>query len=180
MPAIASPRNGIDRKLHLIALKADSSESGSLLDLARLIAKEKTIEFSYRTEEGIRFSNAYTVAAYGALARALGVLDENLDCVRKKMEVKSLDNFQVWLGELTMEYLTQHQASPTEVARVSAELIASNPSELPIIETIHNRLDTDLHTRRLRHCLQIVALLRSKLLVISSKRLYLSPDVFRT
>lgn len=144
-----------------------------------MIVSEKRVEFSYTTAEGTRFTRVETVAQYAALAKTIGILDENLDCVRAKGDIKSLENFQEWLGELTMSFLEQEGAAPSEVARVTGELISASPSELPILQNIRPKLQTKLSIQRLRHCLGIIALLRSKLLVVGSRRLYLSPDVFR-
>ena len=177
MAATNTPYNGIDRKLHVIALSIDPSAYSTKLELARAIEKAKSDEFSRQTVEGTRYVKAGTIVEYITFAESIGVLATDRYCARPKQEIRGLGNFQEWLAELVLDYLNGNKASQANIAEAIFRMFERQPRDLPTIENLHKELKTPLTVKHLRFCLRILGWLRPSVVAVQSRRLYFSPDV---
>ena len=177
MTAISSAPNAIDRKLHRIVLDANPDEFRSFAALARHVAQSKPVEFSYHRFAKLEYAGADAIESYVSFARDIGLLDGDLEIVRPKKEIRTLENFQHWLGDLTVQYLDAKNASLKQIERAILELSQSLPFRLPTQDNIRAKLETPASTRNFRLALRIVALLRSNVISLASRRLVLMDGV---
>lgn len=173
MPAVSTVVNAIDRKLHRVVLESDPNQFKTFAALSRQIAVNKSAEFSYQRFGRTEHSGADAIEAYVSFAREVGLLDGNLELARPKKEIRALENFQSWLGDLTMQYLDAHNASVEQIRDAITELVHAAPSRLPTQENIRSKLAGAPSPRNFRFALKITALLRSGVVSLASRRLVL-------
>jgi hypothetical protein len=173
MPAVSTVINAIDRKLHRVILDSDPNQFKTFAALSRQIASNKSAEFSYQRFEKTEYSGAESIEAYVSFAREVGLLDGDLQTVRLKKEIRTLENFQSWLSDLTMQYLDANNASVQQIQQAIIELVQASPSRLPTQENIRAKLNDPPSPRNFRFALKITALLRSGVVSLASRRLVL-------
>jgi hypothetical protein len=177
MTAISSMPNAIDRKLHRIVLESDPQEFKSFASLARHISQSKVVEFSYQRFRKLEYAGAPSIESYVSFARDIGLLDGDIRITRLKKEIRTLENFQQWLGDLTVQYLEANNASLKLIEKALVGLSQQSPSRLPTQENVRNSLDNPPSTRNFRLALRIVALLRSNVISLASRRLILMDGI---
>lgn len=177
MPAVSTAINAIDRKLHRVVLDSDPNQFESFAALSRQIASDKSTEFSYQRFGKTEYSGAEAIEAYVSFARELGLLDGNLETARPKKEIRALENFQSWLGDLTMQYLDAKNASVQQIQQAITELVHASPSRLPTQENIRAKLNGPPSPRNFKFALKITALLRSEVVSLASRRLVLMSGI---
>jgi hypothetical protein len=173
MPAISTAPNAIDRKLHRVVLESDSAQFSSFAALGRHIAQAKSTEFSYLRFGKLEFAGAEAIENYVGFARDVGLVDGDLNPSRPKREIRSLENFQHWLGDLTMQYLEVKNASMAQIEQAAIDLSQGKPSRLSTQENIRGKLESPPSLRNFRFSLKIIALLRSNIMSVASRRLVL-------
>jgi hypothetical protein len=177
MAAIASTPNAIDRKLHRIVLDSNPDEFKSFAALARYIARSKPAEFSYQRLGKPEYAGADAIESYVSVSRDIGLLDGDLRTNRPKKEIRTLENFQQWLSDLTMQYLEAKNASLKQIEQAILGLSQNSPCRLPTQENIRTQLQNPPSSRNFRLALKIVALLRSNVISVTSRRLVLMDGI---
>ena len=114
MPAVTSSRE-IDRKLHRIVHEADSAQFRTALALGRKIEGGRHPEFAYHRAGRTEHANAITVAQYVLYAKYIGLLSADLEAARPKEDIRSLDAFQRWLGDVVLRFLRANNASLDDI-----------------------------------------------------------------
>src|SRR6266853_3841236 len=122
MAAISTTPNAIDRKLHRIVLDTNPDEFKSFVALGRQIAKSKPAEFSYQRFGKVEYAGAAAIESYVSFARDVGLVDGDLRVTRPKKEIRTLENFQQWLSDLTMQYLEGKNASLKQIEQAILDL----------------------------------------------------------
>jgi hypothetical protein len=173
MPAVSTAVNAIDRKLHRVVLDSDPDQFKTFAALSRHMTSAKPTEFSYQRFGKTEYSGAESIEGYVSFARDIGLLDGNLQPARPKKEIRGLESFQIWLGDLTMQYLDAKNASVTQIEQAMVDLMQGTPSRLPTQENIRSKLDSPPSPRNFRFALKITALLRSGVVSLASRRLVL-------
>jgi hypothetical protein len=177
MPAVSTAINAIDRKLHRVVLNSDPDQFKTFAALSRQIASDKSTEFSYQRFGKTEYSGAEAIEAYVSFAREVGLLDGELQAARPKKEIRALENFQSWLGDLIMQYLDAENASVEQIQRAMIDLVTGSPSRLPTQENIRAKLDGPPSPRNFKFALKITALLRGGVLSLASRRLVLKDGI---
>ena len=179
MTAISTTPNAIDRKLHRIVLDSNPDEFKTFVDLARYIANSKPspTEFSYQRFGKHEYAGADAIEGYVSFARDVGLLDGDLRASRPKKELRTLDNFQQWLGDLTIQYLEAKNASLKQIEQAILELMQQSPRLLPTQDNIRAKLNNPPSSRNFKFALKILALLRPKAISLVSRRVVLIQGV---
>ncbi len=128
MAAISTSPNAMDRKLHRVVLEADPNEFKTFVALARHIAKAKPLEFSYQRLGKTEYAGAEAIEQYISFSRDIGLVDGNIEITRPKKDVRSLESFQQWLGDLTLQYLEKKNASLKHIEQSVMDLLQGSPS----------------------------------------------------
>src|SRR5882672_1840947 len=105
-----------------------------MMELATGIRKHAYLEFSYLREGKRRYSSADAIQSYVSYAKALGLLDENLDAARPKQDIRSLESFQQWLSNRVLDYLRAYNCDISQIESAVQSLLVSNPPVLPTQE----------------------------------------------
>jgi hypothetical protein len=171
--AVSTTPNAIDRKLHRVVLDADPEQFKSFAALARQISMNKPQEFSYQRFGKTEYAGADAIEAYVSFAHDIGLLDGDLKPARQKKEIRALENFQQWLGDLTLQYLESKNASLKQIEEIMENLMHSSPCRLSTQENIRAQIQNPPSSRNFRLCLKVVALLRSDAIRLASRRLVL-------
>jgi hypothetical protein len=174
-----SNRRSIDQKLHRIVEASNSQKYPTAMALGRFLKDEKTSEFSYERGGRTEFSASPTIARYAIYARDIALLDGSFECTRTKTDVRSLTNFQQWLGDSVLNYLAENKASVTEIEKAIVTLFTSTPASLPTLANIRLATGTPLSLGDLRLSLRAVALLKPTALSVTSRRLIVTTTVVR-
>jgi len=175
MSAISTHSTAIDRKLHRVILDANVA-FGSMMELAVAIQRKHYREFSYLREGKRRYSSAGAIQSYVSYARALGLLDENLDSSRK--DARSLESFQQWLSNAVLDYLRSKNCDITQIQGAVQALLTSNPPLLPTQERVRSRFSDPPSATFFRFSLTAIALLRPAVLQAKARKTILMPGVF--
>lgn len=93
-----------------------------------------------------------------SFARDVGLVDGDLRMTRPKKEIRTLENVQQWLGDLTMQYLERKSASLKQIEQAILDLSQNSPSRLPTQENIRAKLENPPTPRNFRLALRIVEL----------------------
>lgn len=177
MSAIPSASTAIDRKLHRIVLESSASFA-SMMELAGEIRKNQHREFSYLREGKRLYSSPGAIQSYVSYARALGLLDENLDAARPKAEVRSLESFQQWLSNSVLDYLRSRNCDIQQIEGAVQTLLTSNPPVLPTQERVRSQFSSPPSAMFFRFSLATLALLRPAVLQTKARKTILMPGVF--
>ena len=180
MAARATPRYEIDRKLQTICLEADPSQFRSAMALARQVERLSDQAFSYQRLGATLHANALTIAAYVLYSRDIGLLDPNFAPTRVKTDFRTITNFQHWLNDTAIRYLSTNGASISQIASAIDTLLSRRPAQLPTIGNLHSQLNMGISIRNLRLSLRVLALLRPRAIRLVSRRLILLPSVITT
>ncbi len=148
--------------------------------LARYIAKSKPAEFSYQRFGKLEYAGSDAIETYVSFARDVGLVDGDLRITRPRKEIRTLENFQQWLSDLTMQYLEGKNASLKQIEQAILDLSHNSPSRLPTQENIRAKLDNPPTPRNFRLALRIVALLRSNVISLASRRLVLMDGIIES
>jgi hypothetical protein len=170
--------SAIDRKLHKVTQDANASAYGSMAELAGAISKEKYREFSYLRDGKRMYSSAGAIQSYVSYARAIGLLDENLDSARPKQDVRSLESFQQLLSSSVLDYLRNKNCDLIQIQSAMQALLTSNPPLLPTQERVRSRLSNPTSAMFFRFSLTTLALLRPAVLQTKARKTILMPGVF--
>lgn len=174
----ASNRN-IDRKLHRIVETADSQKYATATAIGRFLKDAKAQEFSYERGGKTEHAAPTTIARYAIYARDIGLLDASFDCTRPKSEIRSLINFQQWLADSILNYLAQNGASVSDIEKATVALLGKMPASLPTLPNVRQTTGTTLSLADLRLSLRALALLKPKVLSMTSRRLVVTPTTIR-
>jgi len=177
MAAINTTPNAIDRKLHRVVLETDPDQFKSFIALARQIATSKPQEFSYQRLGEVQYAGAGAIVTYVSFAHDIGLLDNDLKLTRPKREIRALENFQPWLGDLTLQYLEANNASLKQIEQAIQDLSQGSPCRLSTQENIIVKLDNPPSLRNFRFSLKILALLRSNAIGLASRRVVLMDGI---
>lgn len=172
MAAISTAVNEIDRKLHRIVLDTDR-ELTTMMALARSLEEEKYDEFSYTRDEKTEYSSANTIHTYVSYARTIGLLNGNLEPTQPKSDVRSLENFQQWLSDTVVQFLSENNSSLPQIRDAMLAALGKIPRILPTLESVHARLTNPPPPLVFRFSLKIVTLLRPNALQLRSRRVIL-------
>jgi hypothetical protein len=166
----------IDRKLFRIVSEAGKRGPRDLADLARRIAGQQFVEFSYQRAGERRYSGWRTVRRYAGLARTLELLDAAFEPAGSFSDAAG---FRSWLGDRTMRYMQRRKMSATAIRGAIRRLLAETPPRLPAPDHVYRKLDRPVPRQTFLSCLKIVALLRPEVLVLKSRRLVVAAGVVR-
>lgn len=170
MPTVTGSRE-IDRKLYRIVREADSSLHPTAIALGRALEKAEAAEFAYQRGRKTEYATANTVAEYVLYARDIGLLNGDLDVTRQKADVRSLENFQQWLGDIVIRYLRDNNASIDQLQSAVDSLLSSTPRELPTVDNVYKTLKSPPPKHTFRLSLKVISFLRPKALRLRSRRL---------
>ncbi len=173
MAAIPTAVNEIDRKLHRIVLDTDPRTLTTMMALARSVEQEQYDEFSYTRDEKTEYSGANTIHTYVSYARTIGLLNGDLEPNQPKPDVRSLDNFQQWLSNTVVQFLSENNSSIPQIQDAMLAALGKIPRILPTLENIHARLTAPPPPPVFRLSLKIVTLLRPNALQVRSRRVVL-------
>lgn len=169
--------SAIDRKLHRVVLEADPDQFKSFAALARQIAAGEPQEFSYQRFGKVEHAGADAIVTYVSFAHDIGLLDSDLRVTRPRKEIRALENFQPWLGDLTLQYLEAKNASLKHIEQAMQDLSQGSPCRLSTQENIRAKLDSPPSLHNFRLSLKILALLRSDAIGLVSRRVVLMDGI---
>lgn len=175
MATISTAPNEVDRKLHRIVLDSNPAQLTNMAALARFIEEEKHIEFSYSRAGKTEFSSANTIKTYVSYARAIGLLDGDLAPTQLKKDIRSLENFQQWLSNAVVQYLTDNNSAIPQIATVIQASLQNVPYTLPTPQNVYEWLKSPPPAPTFKLSLKIISLLRSSTLQVRSRRVILIP-----
>lgn len=177
MAAIGTAPTAIDRKLHRVVLDSEPTQFNTLMAIAREVAANRYPEFSYVRNGETEYSGQGAIQGYVSYAHDLGLLDSDLAIARPKKDVRSLENFQQWLSDATLRYLTDTNASMEQIEQAIVELFRSQPFRIPTQTNIREKLNNPPSLRNFRFSLKIITLLRPGAIEIKSHRIVLMDKV---
>ena len=175
MTLVATSPNEIDRKLHRIILDANPSEFTNMMALARSIAREKCVEFSYVRTGKTEHSGATTIQHYISYASEVKLLDGDFSPTKPKKDVRSLESFQQWLSDTVYQYLTDHACAVEQIADKTQFLLQAAPHKLPTPDKIRALIKSAPSAMVFRFSLKIVSILRPKAFQLKTRRIILIP-----
>jgi hypothetical protein len=160
-------------------MDANASVSGSMMELASAIRNEEYREFSYLREGKRKYSSAEAIQSYVSYARAINLLDENLEPTRPKQDVRSLESFQQWLSNSVLDYLRSKNCDIKQIEDALQSLLTSNPPTLPTQERVRSKFSSPPSAMFFRFSLATLALLRPAVLQTKARKTILMPGVFQ-
>jgi hypothetical protein len=183
MTAKATSQNEIDRKLMRVILQSSPGGFNSATALAKEIAAQKYIEFSYRRYGLTEYSTAQTIRSYVTFARHIGLLDENLTPTRNTDSIQDLESFQRWLGGKVAAYM---EGSGCPLNGIKAKVIGlltpnqptKKPPLLPTLENLRKSIKEPPPIRYFYMSLKIASLLRPNVLTLVTRRIVFVPGAF--
>lgn len=173
------PDRSIPRKLLAIIELARHTTVESPRDLARIIEKERRIEFSYfrpSTAGGrhLGYSRAPAIASKIRFAISLGLLDETCKVLVEAKELASENKAVIVFAEKTKDMLRDASVEVKRIVQRATLLLSSDPLQLPTSQKLYAELNPEeLSYRNFRLCLSILLFEPNGSLGASTRRLYI-------
>ncbi|MHC4133965.1 MAG: hypothetical protein ACYTDU_00690 [Planctomycetota bacterium] len=166
----------IDHKLFRIVREARKRRPRDLAELARRVAGQSFVEFSYQREGERRYAGWRTVRKYAGLALTLELLDAGLEPAGSFADPAA---FRSWLGDRTMRYMQRNRVSATAIRGAIQQMLRETPPRLPVPDHVHRQLGRPVPRETFLSCLKIVALLRPGVLALKTRRLVVAGGVVK-
>ena len=176
MAKLELQQKSLNRKFFRI-VSSIGKDYKSNIEFGRDIANLKSIEFSYERLGETYYSSANSIASYISFLKEINVIDEKFKSTINNGKGIDLDVFNDALGDSIMNYLIENNADFETQKQKVKELINSTPAKVTTLENIYSKIDTSINLYNFSLCIRTLAIIRSEIIKLPTKRFLLYPNV---